>query len=142
MEVNMKDISLKDLAKRMRNIDIAMLSTHTESGQIASRPMSNNRDVDYDGDSYYFTWEGARMVKDIKKNPKVSLGFQAGMGFYAAVEGEAELVTDEKTMAMHWDEDLNHWFKEGPKTEGVTMIKVKAKRISYWDGMSAGTVKI
>jgi general stress protein 26 len=49
--------SPSDLAKKMREIDITMLSTHAENGAIAGRPMSNNGEVDYDGDSYYFTWE-------------------------------------------------------------------------------------
>ena len=48
--------SLADLATKMRGIDIAMLSTRTAGGEIASRPMSNNGDVDDDGDSYFFTW--------------------------------------------------------------------------------------
>ena len=60
------ELTLKDLAEQMRDIDIAMLSTHTEGGKIASRPMSNNRQVDYDGDSYYFTYEDALMVADIQ----------------------------------------------------------------------------
>ncbi len=44
-----KDLS--DIAEKMRDIDIAMLSTHSDNGTIAARPMSNNRQVDYDGDS-------------------------------------------------------------------------------------------
>jgi general stress protein 26 len=52
----MAEMTLSDIAEKMRDIDIAMLSTHTDGGIIASRPMSNNRDVEFDGDSYYFTW--------------------------------------------------------------------------------------
>ena len=47
--------TLESLAEKMRDIDFTMLSTHTKDGQIGARPMSNNRDVAYDGDSYYFT---------------------------------------------------------------------------------------
>ena len=75
----------------MRDIDIAMLSIHTEGGQIASRPMSNNADVDYDGDSYYFTWDQSRMVTDIRTNPKVALAFQNRKFFQVAVEGHVKL---------------------------------------------------
>lgn len=32
----------------MKGIDIAILSTHTENGEIANRPMSNNGDVAYE----------------------------------------------------------------------------------------------
>ena len=53
----MKHKTIEDISKRMAGIDIAILSTHTQNGQIANRPMSNNGDVAYDGTSYYFTFE-------------------------------------------------------------------------------------
>ncbi|MCG6112249.1 MAG: pyridoxamine 5'-phosphate oxidase family protein [Paracoccus sp.] len=43
------------MAKAMGTIDFAMLTTPTEGGQFATRPMSNNSEVEWDGDSYYFT---------------------------------------------------------------------------------------
>ena len=51
----MSEWTLEDISEKLRDIDFAMLMTHTETGEIAGRPMSNNRDVEYDGDSYYFT---------------------------------------------------------------------------------------
>ncbi|MFX0537164.1 hypothetical protein ACQBAT_06515 [Ornithinimicrobium sp. Y1847] len=38
--------SMKQLASKMRGLDMAMLSTHSSHGHIASRPMSNNGEVD------------------------------------------------------------------------------------------------
>ncbi len=38
----MADKTLADIAKDMRHIDIAILSTVTPGGAIAGRPMSNN----------------------------------------------------------------------------------------------------
>ena len=67
----MADKTLADLAGKMRDIDFAMLATHTDGGAIGARPMSNNRDVDYDGDSYYFTSDDTRMVADIARDPQV-----------------------------------------------------------------------
>jgi general stress protein 26 len=67
--------TISDIAEEMAGIDIAILSTHAENGEIANRPMSNNGDVSYDGTSYYFTYEQARAVADIQRNPKVALGF-------------------------------------------------------------------
>ena len=98
----MTKMSLADISKKMRDIDVAMLSTHTDGGAIAGRPMSNNREVDYDGDSYYFTWSESRMVSDIERNPKVSLTFQGKQFFSIAVEGKAEVVRDKKAFEEHW----------------------------------------
>ena len=91
--------TIGEISKRMAGIDIAILSTHTEGGQIANRPMSNNGDVEYDGTSYYFTYEQARTVADIQANPKVALGFTGEGGIfsdaiYVAIEGNAELIRD------------------------------------------------
>lgn len=65
-------MTITDLAKKMRDIDFAMLATHTDGGAIAERPMSNNRDVAYDGDSYSFTSEQTRMVADIERDPRIA----------------------------------------------------------------------
>ena len=56
------ELTLKDISEKMRDIDFAMLSTKTEGGAIAGRPMSNNRQVDYDGDNYFFTCEDPEAV--------------------------------------------------------------------------------
>ncbi|OJF93897.1 pyridoxamine 5'-phosphate oxidase family protein [Pararhizobium antarcticum] len=138
----MADMTLTDIAEKMRDIDIAMLCTHTDGGAIAARPMSNNRDVDYDGDSYYFTWDKTRMVEDIRKEAKVSLTFQGKKAFAVAVEGVAELSSDKKDFKAHWTSDLDQWFEDGIDTPGVMMIKVRASRVHYWDGEDEGEVKL
>ena len=136
--------TLADLAEKMREIDFAMLSTHTQGGAIGARPMSNNREVDYDGDSYYFTWDSARMVRDIEADPQVSLSFLGGSGlfgmrpFFVAVEGRADIIRDKAAFEAHWTGGLDRWFEQGPDTPGVAMIHVHADRIHYWDGEEEG----
>lgn len=138
----MSGMSLAEISEKMRDIDIAMLATHTDGGAIAARPMSNNRDVDYDGDSYYFTWEKSRMVDDIKRDPKVSLTFQGSKAFSVAVEGKAEVIRDREAFKEHWTADLDDWFKDGVDTQGIALIKVHAERVHYWDGEDDGEIKL
>jgi general stress protein 26 len=139
--------SLAEIAKEMAGIDIAILSTHTESGEIANRPMSNNGDMTYDATSYYFSYEQARAVSDIQRYPKVALGFSSetglfSKGIYVAVEGAAELIRDKATFKQHWTSDLDKWFDNGVDTPGIVLIKVKAKRITYWKGREEGEVEL
>ena len=140
----MKELTLKQLAEKMKGIDIAMLSTITDAGWIAGCPMSNNGEVDYDGTSYYFTFDQSRTVADIRRNDKVSLAFQGtqSKSFSVSVEGKAKLVEDKKQMADHWTPDLDRWFKDGLDTPGIVMIQVDAKRIHYWAGEDDGEVKV
>ncbi|MBL0935035.1 MAG: pyridoxamine 5'-phosphate oxidase family protein [Rhizobiaceae bacterium] len=134
--------SLSDLSDKMREIDIAMLMTRTDGGAIAGRPMSNNGDVEYDGDSYYFTMSDARMVADIEADPNVSLAFQDDDMFMVAVQGKGEIVRDKAAFEDHWNPDLDDWFEDGVDTEGLVMIKVSAERVHYWDGEENGEVKL
>lgn len=138
----MPDKTLKDLAGKLRAIDFCILSTVTEGGAIAGRPMSNNAQVDYDGDSYYFSHGDTRTVGDIGRNPQVGLGFQGPDYFYVAVEGKAELIRDKAAFAERWSPDLDRWFEQGIDTPGLTMIAVRAERLHYWDGEDEGEIEV
>jgi general stress protein 26 len=139
-------MDLADIAEAMRDIDFAVLSTKTENGEIAGRPMSNNRDVAYEGDSFFFSHGSARTVSDIERDPKVSLAFQDKKGllstrpFFIAVEGQAELIRDKAAFEAHWTSDLDRWFDQGIDTPGLVLIKVHARRITYWNGTEEGEI--
>jgi general stress protein 26 len=142
------DLKLEDISERMRDIDFAVLSTRTEGGAIAGRPMSNNRQVEFDGDSYFFTLESTRTVGDIKRNPSVGLTYQSKAGmlgmkpFFITIEGQAELIKHKDRFADHWTKDLDAWFKEGIDTPGLTLVKVVAQRLHYWDGYDEGEIVV
>lgn len=68
-------MSLSELSKLLRKLDICMLGTHGARGTLAARPMSNNKDVEYDGTSHFFTWADSRMARDIRRDPGVLLTF-------------------------------------------------------------------
>lgn len=125
-----------------------MLSTRTEEGAFASRPMSNNGEVDYEGDSYFFTYAQGRTVADIERDPQVGLTFTGAAGsegqppLFIAVEGIAELIRDKARFAAHWTPGLDRWFEQGIETPGVVMIRVHAKRIHYWNGADQGEITL
>lgn len=129
----MANKSLKKIAKKMRKLDLCMMTTITTGGMTASRPMSNNGDVEYDGHSYFFTWAKSHLVKDLKKNKHVNLSFVGKKKTYISVSGTAKLITDKNLMKDHWTKDLDVWFEDGIETPGVTMIDVAAKRIKFWE---------
>jgi len=138
----MSNKSLADIAERIKEIDFAMLTTVASDGGIASRPMSNNQDVEYDGDSYYFTSDEADMVSEIAANSNVGLTFHGEGAFFIAVAGHAELIRDKVAFEEHWTSDLDEWFEDGVDTPGLVLIKVHADRLHYWDGEDSGEIVV
>ena len=144
----MAEKNLVEIARKMRDIDFAILSTRTEGGAIAGRPMSNNREVDFDGDAWFFTCDDTRTIADIESDPRVGLGYQGKAGalglrpFFISVEGRAELIRDKARFAEHWTKGLDRWFEQGVDTPGLVLVKVAAERLHYWDGYEEGELKL
>lgn len=138
----MATISLPELAKHMRQIDICMMTTQPKRGGLNSRPMSNNKDVTYSGDSFYFTYEKSKKVKDIIANPNVSLNFEGTGGLYISIAGKAKLIRDKGILEEHWVDSLDQWFKDGVNTKGIILIQVKGAKLSYWHKMEQGQLKV
>ncbi len=134
--------TLKEIAAKMANLDIALLTTHTSRGQLSSRPMSNNGDVAYDGNSYYFTFEQSRTVADITEDAHVSLGFHGAHDLYLTIQGTATLIRHKPTMQQHWVPSLKQWFPEGVDTPGMVLIRVEARRINYWQREDQGELVV
>jgi general stress protein 26 len=140
--------SLSDISEAMRDIDFCMLSTRTPAGGIAARPMSNNREVDYDGDSYFFACDSAHSIGEIDADPNVGLtyhgkdGLLGRPGIFISIEGRAELIRDKGEFEAHWTKGLERWFKEGTDTPGLVLIKVHASKLHYWDGGEEGEVNL
>ncbi len=143
--------TLHDISDAMREIDYCTLSTRTADGSIGSRPMSNNRNVDYDGDSWFFTYDNRQMIGDIARDANVGVSYMdnAGMlgllgkpGMFIHVEGRAGVIADKAAFEAHWDKGLDRWFEQGIETPGLVMVQVMARRIHYWDGMDEGEIAL
>lgn len=138
--------TLAEIAEKMRDIEFTMLTTRSRDGGMASRPMSNNREVEFDGDSWFFTSEETSMVDEIAADATVGLTLQGKAGmlglrpFFLAIDGKAELVRDRSLFEAHWTKDLERWWPDGMDTPGLLLIKVHADRVHYWDGEDEGEV--
>ena len=125
-------MKIKDIAKAMKEIDFCMMTTVDERGTLYSRPMSNNSQVEFNGDTYFFTLEETEKRHNIKQNPRVSLTYQGNDNLFIQVFGEASLEQEKEKMKQYWNKDLNAWFKDGINTDGLCMIHVKAKWVEFW----------
>ena len=138
----MATVKLGDLSKKMARLDVCMMTTKASRGGLSSRPMSNNGDVEYDGNSYFFTYEDSKVASELKANKSVSLGFQGKDMLFITIAGKATLVKSKTRLQQHWLDELKMWFKEGIETTGIIMIHVKADSIKYWHKEEQGEIKV
>lgn len=140
--------TLAEIATSIRDIDFCTLTTVTDGGALSGRPMSNNREVEYDGDSWFFADASARFVQDLASKSDVGLGYQGKAGmlglrpFFVTVEGRGEVIRDKTQFAAHWHKELERWRPDGIDTPGIVLVKVRASRVHYWDGEDEGEIVV
>ena len=120
-----------DLAERMRAIDTSLVATTTPKG-LETRPMSNNRDVDWDGTSWFFALEETGLVQQATADPHVLVTCTGERGLWIATTGRARVHDDRTLMAEHWDPDIDRWFGQGVDTPGLRLIEVVGEHVRYW----------
>ena len=129
-----QDDRLAKLREIVKAVDICMLTTVDERGDLHSRPMSNNREVEFDGDLWFFTYGSSHKVDEVNRVSKVNASFaDVDNQTYASLSGEAEVVRDRAKIEELWKPHLKAWFPEGVDTPGIALLKVSVDKAEYWD---------
>lgn len=120
------------VADAMAKLDFCMMQTMDGDG-VASRPMSNNGEVRYDGDTWFFARTTSAKVDQIGRDPSVQLAFSdTEAPSFISVWGTAEVLTDVELKKKLWHAELERWFENGPEDPDVCLIRVAARRIQTW----------
>ena len=129
---------LQKLRELVKDIDFCMLTTVDENGDLHSRPMSSNGDIDPNGDIWFFTAASSHKVSEIAKLPKVNVNFaDPDNQRYISVSGRAQLVRDRKKIDELWRPEFKIWFPEGKDDPEVALLRVALERAEYWDSPSS-----
>lgn len=138
-----KSTTITKIAGMMRKLDFCMLTTQAGDGQLRARPMSNNGEVEFDGDVWFFSAADSRKVEEIEAEPRVELSYSDTKRFlFISMSGEAEIVHSVKKKEELWVEELERWFDGGPESEDIVLIKVTPNVVAYWDGEDGGELTL
>ena len=98
----MADKTLKDVAELMAKIDFCMMETHSEDGRIAARPMSSNGDVEYRGQSWFYSYEDSRKIRDLRSDNRVGLSFQGSSGVMGLLGKPGVMIANVASSPLHF----------------------------------------
>ena len=125
--------AIPQIAALINEIDICLFATRGDDGQLHARPMSNNGQVEWDGQSWVFAPTDGRLVAELRADPAAVAAYRAEEGFaFVSVNGRATIETDQELKERYWLDDLGRWFPNGPSDPNVALIRLDAEGAQWW----------
>lgn len=133
-----REAQIEKLCDLVKDIDIAMLTTVDTDGQLRSRPMSCNGEIEPNGDLWFFTYASSHKVEEVEQEHRVNVSFaDPHKQNYVSLSGNAQLVRDRQKMKELWQPQLKAWFPKELDEPDIALLKVKVNQAEYWDAPSS-----
>jgi general stress protein 26 len=135
--------AIPEIARMLKEIDVCVFATRGKGGQLHARPMSNNRQVEWDGDSWFFAPSDGRLVAELEAEPTAVNAYKVEEGFgFISVSGRTSIETDPELKKRLWLEELERWFPNGPEDPNVSLIRVTAEHVDWWGEEGDGSADL
>ena len=131
---------LKDIIK---DVGVAMLTTRSPDGKLASRPMAPAA-IDGLVFSHYLNTDSGK-TDDVQTDPHVNISFyNPKTTDWVSVSGQAKINTDREKVKKHWSKALQAWFdkkddvRNGTHTDPrVALLDVTPDEIRWFKAESS-----
>lgn len=134
--------AVKELAEKIKDIRIAMLTTAEEDGTLRSRPMATQKD-EFDGTLWFFTADDSPKADEVGHNHNVNLSYaDPGKNLYVSVSGTGQVVHDRQKAEELWSPFVKAWFPDGLEDPRLALLKVDVEQAEYWDSPNSKLVQI
>jgi general stress protein 26 len=126
--------AIAPIASAIEGIQVAMLTTVGEDGELHSRPMQVTR-AGFDDYLWFFTAAGSGKAEELAGDPHVNVCFVDPVRQrFVSITGHAHVEQDVGRAAALWSVDFRAWFPEGLDDPQLALIKVTPLSAQYWDG--------
>jgi general stress protein 26 len=129
---------LQKLRDMVKDIDFCMLTTIDENGDLHSRPMSANGEIDPNGDLWFFTGVSSHKVSEVSDTPKVNVSFADPKNQrYVSITGVAQVVREREKIEELWKPEFKMWFPKGKDDPEIALLRISLEKAEYWDSPSS-----
>ena len=133
-----REEGLQKVREMVKDIDFCMLTTIDEEGDLHSRPMSANGEIDPNGDLWFFTGVSSHKVSEVASSPKVNVSFADPKNQqYVSLTGVAKIVRDRKKIEELWKPEFRMWFPKGKADPEIALLRISLEKAEYWDSPSS-----
>lgn len=127
------------LVSKIEALEVGMLTTFDDNGNLRSRPMTTQRLED--GALWFFTDDASPKVEELHHASAVNVSYADPVNqVYVSVSGSATTHRDPHKVRALWNPGAQRWFPEGPDDPRIALLKVEIVEAEYWD-VDARTMK-
>ncbi len=135
--------AVPEIAALIKKIDLCLFTTSGDDGQLHTRPMSNNGQVEWEGTSWFFAPNDGRLVAELQADPRAVAGYRVGDAYdFISISGRATIETDPELKKQYWLPELERWFPNGPGDPNVALIRLDAEHADWWTGEGDGSADL
>jgi general stress protein 26 len=135
---------VEKMKSMIKDMQYCMLTTQDANGDLRSRPMGANADLEVGADPSecyitFFTYKDSLKCHEMHAHKdKVNLSFSdPKKQNFVSISGTGSCSTDRAEMERRWSPSLNAWFPNGLDTPGISLLRVKVDKAEYWDAPSS-----
>jgi general stress protein 26 len=115
----------------MKDARFATVTTHSNDGELYSRPLAVLNADEFDGTVYFFTQDPSPKTEDVAHDPHVNVAYADGAS-HVSLSGTASVTRDAGLIDKFWNPWAESWFDNGRDDPTVALLKVDATSIEYW----------
>lgn len=139
-EQNSPEDGRKEVAKLLKDANIAVVTTTSDEGHLVSRPMSLQA-ADFDGELWFFTQDPSPKATEIRTNPEINVSVNSKDG-WLSLSGTAEITRNQAKVDELWNSKVEPWFQNGKEDPSVALIRVDAHTAEYWTSDAPKAVNV
>lgn len=129
----MSEEQVKLAEKLMTSLEYGIIATNNpETGARLSA--LNNLAGQTLGTLHFGTDASSQKVKNIQSDARCEVMYTNAAGGQMMLAGKAEIYTDEETKKAYWQDWMNDYEPEGPKGNGVCIVRFKPESIRVMIG--------
>ena len=135
-----KQNDIEKVAKLIKGIRFAMITTVGRGGTLRSRPMTTQNQP-FDGTLWFFADGDSHLIHEADNNPRVNVSYaDVKSNRFVSVSGRAAVVRDKDQIKAMWNPEVKAWFPKGPADPRIALLRVAVSQVEYWDAPSSKMV--
>ena len=132
MVVQPVDGQFTEIARIIRRLEVALLTTVDRDGRFHTRPLQTLA-IDSDRSLWFFTAADSEKAAELLHDVRLSLAYaDRRSGCYVAIAGTGRVLRDSAKARALWTMEQRAYYPRGPEDERLALLCVRVEGAECW----------